>query len=355
MRAAIAMLWVLCVCAGAAWAQDSCIPYVLEPCDGDPQSYECVNVTTELTSNKGGETTAVLQEFCFKVDSPLIGEITVWTNQGTLAIPALKVGDAIGELLFSIRFSDFGQSCPLGNDAIMRAPITVTEVSVEYAKLQATISEASVPLIDCLLKYDPTDQEHNNGLILEGEITASVGGGFELYLKLPEPADGSLYPGLEYGDLAGSASPVPLYFRPLTRNDVYTLPPAGGTLAIGTLLGATNLGGLPVEHEFLEEFTITPGVVAPQFRRGDVNEDAKVDIADPIKLLGHLFSGLPRPDCPDAADANDDGKLDIADAIKILGYLFSSTGPLPDPFGDCGAEAQPDTDGLPACDYKASC
>ncbi len=353
MRTAVARLWLLCAWAGAACAQDSCIPYILDPCDGDPQSYDCVNVTTEITSNKGGETTAILQEFCFKVDSPLLGEITVWTNQGTLAIPALKVGDEIGELLFSIKFSDFGQSCPLGDDAVMRAPIKVTEVSVEYAALQATISEASLPLTDCLLKYDPTDAEHNNGLILAGDITASAGGGFELYLKLPEPGAGALYPGLEYGDLAGTASPVPLYFRPLTMDDIFTLPAAGGTLTIGTLLAANNLGGLPVEHEFLEDFTITPGIVAPQFRRGDVNEDAKVDIADPIKLLGQLFSGQPAATCPDAADANDDGKLDIADAIKMLGHLFASTGPLPDPFGACGAEVETDT--LAACDYKGEC
>ena len=71
--------------------------------------------------------------------------------------------------------------------------------------------------------------------------------------------------------------------------------------------------------------------------------------------LGHLFSGDPMPTCPDAADANDDGKLDIADAVKILGHLFAGSGPLPAPFGDCGTEEQPDQDGLPRCDYQGRC
>jgi len=40
----------------------------------------------------------------------------------------------------------------------------------------------------------------------------------------------------------------------------------------------------------------------------------------------------------DAADANDDGKIDIADAIKILGHMFTNTGPLAAPFGECGID-----------------
>jgi len=56
---------------------------------------------------------------------------------------------------------------------------------------------------------------------------------------------------------------------------------------------------------------------------GNVNSDAKVDIADAIALLGYLFGGGPPPVCAKGADTNDDNKIDIADAVKILGYLFS--------------------------------
>lgn len=85
------------------------------------------------------------------------------------------------------------------------------------------------------------------------------------------------------------------------------------------------------------------------FKRGDVNGDDGINLADAISLLSHLFADLPMPACPDAADGNDDGKLDLADAIKILGHLFSDEGPLPDPFGDC--DVDPTEDGLEPCVY----
>ncbi len=86
------------------------------------------------------------------------------------------------------------------------------------------------------------------------------------------------------------------------------------------------------------------GVVPPrdQFIRGDANVDGKVNIADAIRVLGHLFGSAGAPSCADAEDANDDGKVNIADAIKILGYLFGQAGDLPPPFGACGIDATAD-------------
>jgi pimeloyl-ACP methyl ester carboxylesterase len=82
------------------------------------------------------------------------------------------------------------------------------------------------------------------------------------------------------------------------------------------------------------------------FRRGDVNDDAKVNIGDPIKLLSYLFADGPEPACQDAADGNDDGTLNIADAVYLLSYLFAS-GPLSQPGETCGADPKNDT--LPDC------
>ncbi|HAK96999.1 MAG TPA: hypothetical protein DCM87_18915 [Planctomycetes bacterium] len=81
-----------------------------------------------------------------------------------------------------------------------------------------------------------------------------------------------------------------------------------------------------------------------EFLRGDGNADGKLDIADAIFTLSYLFAKGKAPTCLDAADANDEGKIDIADAIAVLGRLFAGTGPLPAPFGACGAD--PTTDGL---------
>ncbi len=94
------------------------------------------------------------------------------------------------------------------------------------------------------------------------------------------------------------------------------------------------------------------GPSEPSFKRGMINPDEKIDIADAIFLLGYLFAQKTPPSCPDAADANDDGKLDIADAIRTLGHLFAATGPLPLPFGTCGTDPTPDVLGpcvFPAC------
>ncbi len=87
------------------------------------------------------------------------------------------------------------------------------------------------------------------------------------------------------------------------------------------------------ESALSAEVAATPGANDVYVFTGDVNGDAKVDIADAISLLGYLFGGgtKPPPVCKKSADANDDGKIDIADAIKILGYLFAQgTLVLPD-------------------------
>ncbi len=86
------------------------------------------------------------------------------------------------------------------------------------------------------------------------------------------------------------------------------------------------------------------------FRRGDVNADGTVDIADAIRQLLCLF-GDPCVEhwCPDASDANDDGRSNIADAITILSYLFARGAPPPPPFLDCGLDPTPDDIG---CEYR---
>ena len=75
----------------------------------------------------------------------------------------------------------------------------------------------------------------------------------------------------------------------------------------------------------------------PKFLRGDANDDGKVDISDPIYLLGYLFQGGAEPPCDDAADANDDGGRDISDAVSVLNHLFlGGTIPPPLPGGPSG-------------------
>ena len=90
------------------------------------------------------------------------------------------------------------------------------------------------------------------------------------------------------------------------------------------------------------EIEAVPNVMPPEFIRGDANDDGVLNIADPIAILGILFSGDPAAACADAVDVNDDGNHDISDPISALGALFSG-GVIPSPAGACGVDPT-DTD-----------
>lgn len=79
------------------------------------------------------------------------------------------------------------------------------------------------------------------------------------------------------------------------------------------------------------------------FVRGDSNADGRIDISDPVHVLGYMFLGEPASVCLDSADANDDGAVDISDATSLLRYLFLSaleSPPLPWPVE--GVDPTPD-------------
>ena len=65
-----------------------------------------------------------------------------------------------------------------------------------------------------------------------------------------------------------------------------------------------------------------PPTSTKSFKRGDSNGDGKIDISDPISLLGCKFLGAECPHCEDAADSNQDGRIDLSDAVFELNCLF---------------------------------
>ena len=78
-----------------------------------------------------------------------------------------------------------------------------------------------------------------------------------------------------------------------------------------------------------------------EFRRGDCNDDDKVDISDGICILLWRFSGGSPPGCLAVADVNGDRDTDISDAIALFAWLFLG-GPAPvAPFGQCGPATLP--------------
>lgn len=328
-------------------AQDSCAD-LLEPCDGDPQEYECVKVTTQLTDTVGGNSSRLLQEYCFKLNSPLFQEMLVYVSDGSLDLSGIEVGDEIGEILFDVSISAFGEECPLGDNAILRAPFIVQANHGDALDLLVQFTEANAPATECILQYDPLSEENNNGKILEGHLAALKNGGMELLLELAELDENAVDPGLQMGDLDGTATPAPVYMKLLNVDNVYFLPPEGGELEIETEMIGTNESMAMISHSAIDTFDIEPTVVQVLFKRGDVNNDGGHDLADAISLLTHLFQEAPIPDCPDAADANDDGALDLADAITILSYLFTE-GELALPGDECGGDVEDDE--FPSCEY----
>ena len=75
------------------------------------------------------------------------------------------------------------------------------------------------------------------------------------------------------------------------------------------------------------------------FRRGFINNDTTVNVADAVFLLAYLFAGGPEPGCLLAADINADGTVNIADAVSLLAYLFAGAAAPAPPFEACGTDA----------------
>ncbi len=80
--------------------------------------------------------------------------------------------------------------------------------------------------------------------------------------------------------------------------------------------------GKPESPEMEIRITYLISAEESLFLRGDVDNDGRVEINDPILVLNWLFLGGVEPFCQDAADAEDSGDSSIGDAIYLLNYLF---------------------------------
>jgi hypothetical protein len=213
------------------------------------------------------------------------------------------------------------------------------------------------------IRWSWTTSNHDREILMRWEIPINAGE-YDVRLYFGEGCC------TRAADVAAeNAEPVRVYYNGLAEGDEFPedQPYAAGAIGTVTIAEfervAVSDGFLSLAFDPYGEFNapydnngtvsaieiLEAGPPAEQFKRGDVNADDQVDIADAIALLGHLFASEAAPSCPDAADANDDGALDIADAIKILGHLFGGEGPLPAPFGACGVDEVEDA--LGPCVY----
>ncbi|MEM7234575.1 MAG: hypothetical protein AAF517_20520 [Planctomycetota bacterium] len=88
----------------------------------------------------------------------------------------------------------------------------------------------------------------------------------------------------------------------------------------------TNAGA----YDFEVTVDVKPSISQVAFLRGDVNDDARCDIADSISVLQYLFQGGPEPNCEDSADIDDNGRILINDAVLILSALFQGGTEMPE-------------------------
>ncbi|MEM7235319.1 MAG: hypothetical protein AAF517_24295, partial [Planctomycetota bacterium] len=72
------------------------------------------------------------------------------------------------------------------------------------------------------------------------------------------------------------------------------------------------------------------------FRRADVNQDRRQDIADAVAILAFLFTGGAEPRCQRSADVDGNGSLSVTDPIALLNFLFLGGAPPAEPFAECG-------------------
>ena len=70
--------------------------------------------------------------------------------------------------------------------------------------------------------------------------------------------------------------------------------------------------------------------------------DGNLTVGDAIVFLRYFFARGASPTCLSSADANDDGRLNVADAVRVLLHLFGGVSRLPPPFAACGADPTPD-------------
>lgn len=110
--------------------------------------------------------------------------------------------------------------------------------------------------------------------------------------------------------------------------------PASRVLTLTTLLAVLSVVG--------------PAVAQEDFRRGDVNSDGEVNVAD---VYIPLFLGGLGPACLDAADSDDNGAYNITDVVYLLNFCYVGGPEPPDP-GPFTPGPDPTPDNLTCSEYS---
>lgn len=92
------------------------------------------------------------------------------------------------------------------------------------------------------------------------------------------------------------------------------------------------------------EVIFTDTVQPTRFNRGDANGDSKINVTDGVLVAQNIFFKVAKPglvkfNCDDMLDVDDNGRLEVADPLLLLRFIFLH-GPAPSaPFRACGADS----------------
>jgi len=255
----------------------------------------------------------------------------IWDTGGGFQDLCLSGSEVVpGDDLFLWIFTDGGSDNPaVGN-------ISVT----------ADACTASLAPGETVREIAPALEEAGSRLLSARQIVVAVGNaaqGLKLTLTAAEkPEDLDFYVRLDSPvEIDGDGNVVADFRAETAGTDPEEIViPCDAVVAGDYYVAVGNPNRLPVVYDLSAVWGESGGGVL--FVRGNVNVDERLNIADAVFLLGHLFGNTGPLPCPDAGDANDDGRLNIADAIAILGHLFGGAGDLPLPFGEPGADPTDD-------------
>lgn len=122
--------------------------------------------------------------------------------------------------------------------------------------------------------------------------------------------------------------------RSVTQVRVDFLDP--GTIYFFVVRAVDATGNEDANRTEIDARTFDPPT--PQFLRGDLNDDGRIDQSDTVFAFDYLLASGPAPACLQVADANGDSSVNLADAAFILRYLFDG-GDEPPPLSEDEIEA----------------
>ena len=125
-----------------------------------------------------------------------------------------------------------------------------------------------------------------------------------------------------------------------TNNNSLQLPDV--TVGFGVDFGdAEDAGNTVFVHDRAQGALFQFRLPQTSFRRGDFDDDGALTGTDMARLQGFAMSGMPSPNCMDAADVDDNGMIDMADVASLGLILAGAATPLP-PGVVCGVDPTPD-------------